>query len=269
MKKHFLITIFSIFACLAIGKSQKVETFSVTFKPIFSDSIRYSKDKTFRYHDNKADKELCILKDNIEIPLSFLKINKVNKVKYSGLTKGNYTVRYENVFAQIVDKPFTITNKSIKNVPIGLDEFIDTVKISFFKEMKNGDSLGIYFSQQWHEGYNSDSIEITKNNDIFKAKLFKFSYDNHIINVISVIKEKTLSANDIALMENLFKRLTMLRRTWEHAGSPPERTYRITINRKLICQFFNDHPDWNSFDLLKDKVFIVEPDKHYYKFINH
>ena len=269
MKKHVLIIIVATFAFIAVGKSQKSEIFNVTLKAVFADSIRYSNDKSFRIEEGMYN-DLCIFKDNAEVPLPFFKTKKGKKIKYQSLAKGNYVLRYENIFAQIIEKPFTISNKSIKNMPIRLDTFIDTVKISFFEDMKNGDSLGIDFSERWHEGYDSDSIAITKNRNIFTAKLFKFSYDdNYTITLISLIKEKALNANDISLMENLFKRLTILRGSWEHFGSPPERTYRITINRKLIRQFFNDHPDWNSFNLLRDKIFMIKPDKYYYKFINH
>ncbi len=48
MQKQFLITTLLIMTCLVIGKSQKLKTFSVTFKTAFKDSIKYTDWKEFR-----------------------------------------------------------------------------------------------------------------------------------------------------------------------------------------------------------------------------
>lgn len=283
MQKRFLITIAAIFAFTLIGKSQKAKTFDVSFKAVFTDSIQYSGDKSFRCEEGLYN-ELCVFKDNIEVPLPFVKTKKGKKIKYRGLKKGNYVLRYENIFAQIIEKPFTISNKSIRNMPIRLDKFIDTVKMSFFEEMKNGDSLSIFFYARYHEGYSCDSIIILKNRDEFIAKLFRFSEEWWKTTVdekgVSIdrfitsdeqerffVKEKILSSNDIRLMKNLFKKLTMLCRTWEHfCSGMVEKTYYIKINDKLIHKLFNDHCDWDSFNLLKNKIFDIKVKSYKFKF---
>lgn len=96
------------------------------------------------------------------------------------MTKGNYVVRYENIFKQLIDKPIIIKRKRLNKIPIYMDEFIDTVRVPFLENLKNGDSLGILFNERIHEGNVYDSLLITKNNGILTAKVFKFNSNVNI-----------------------------------------------------------------------------------------
>jgi hypothetical protein len=141
----------------------------------------------------------------------------------------------------------------------------DTAKISFFEGLKNGDSLGILFNARVHEESTYDSILIVKHKDILMARLFNFNknidingmatteYLNRFNQQISLVKVQILTIKDIALMETIFKRLTLP----QDDCHPIERDYFISINGKLINKIKNDDCNWNSFDYLKDKIFGI------------
>jgi hypothetical protein len=196
-----------------------------------------------------------------------------NKIKVSGLSKGSYIVRYENIFRQIIDSAITIKHKRIRSTPIYLDAFIDTVKISFLKELNNGDSLGILFNHLVHEGRSSDSILITKKNGILTAQLFKFisnvningipttEYLSHFELQRVLVKIKELSVKDVTLLEHIFKRLAIP----QYDCLPIERDYFIYLNGKQIRKFQNDECNWNSFDTIKTEIFDIKYTYNYYE----
>jgi hypothetical protein len=267
MKKQFFITFLLIVHCLVIGNCQKLKTFSVTFKTAFKDSIKYSDWKGFR-------EEFCILKDNSELPLNAYSISKNGKkIKVSGLTNGNYVVRYENIFGQLIDKSIEIKRKSIKNMPISLDEFIDTVKIVIFENMKNDDTLTIKYYISGCDGSHKEQIEFVKKNNLLESKFFDyndlFSVENinqktgkkiHSFEygepIKTLIKVKAISPNDIALIYHLFKRLYRIPDTG--GMSTTQLHYTIFLNEKLIMNFYDDNLDICSFDYLKDKIFGIK-----------
>ncbi len=268
MQKQFLITALLIMTCLVIGKSQKLKTFSVTFKTAFKDSIRYTDWKDFK-------DTFYILQNGVKLPFDAYKRSKSgNKIKVSGLTKGNYVVRYENIFNQIVDSSIAIKRKRIKNTPIYLDEFIDTVKMSFFEALKNGDSLKINYSiRDCHSSGSDYLIEIVKKDNDFNASFFKFIdlFPADSINkktgkkvhyyeegkpVKTLIKEKTMSTNDIGLIYHVFKRLYQVRDTG--GVSSVHLTYSIVLNNKPLIFIYDDNFDIGTFDLLKDKIFGIK-----------
>lgn len=267
MQKHFLIIALLITNCLVIGKSQKLDTFSVTFKTAFKDSIKYTDWKAFR-------DTFYILKNGVKLPFEAYRKSKNGKnIKVLGLTKGNYVVRYENIFSQLIDKPITINRKKLKNTRIYLDEFIDTVKMSFFEGLKNGDTLGISFNEIIHEGSTRDSLAIIKNKSVLTARLLKFindvdrnglpatEYLSFNERQILLVKVKILTANDILLLEHIFKILMMP----QADCLPIQRDYGIYLNNKLIRSIKNDQCDWNSFDYIKDKIFGIKWNNDYYK----
>lgn len=275
MQKHVLITVLLIIHCLVIGKSQKLDTFSVTFKTAFKDSIKYTDWKEFR-------DTFYILKNGVKLPFDTYKKSKNgNKIKISGLTKGNYIVRYENIFNQIIDSSITIKRKKIRNTRIYLDEFIDTVKMSFFEELKDSDSLKIHYSiRDCHSNGSNELIEIVKKEGKFNATFFKFidlfpadsinkktgkkiSYYEDGKPIKTFIKSKTMSVNDIGLIYHVFKRLRTVHNTGGLSGV--HLSYSITLNNKLLISIYDDNFDIGTFDLLKEKIFGIKWNYDYYK----
>lgn len=267
MQKQFFITILLIINCLVIGNCQKLKTFDVIFKAVFRDSIRYSSDKAFR-------EEFCILKNNSELPIDkYVKTQKGKVVTVKGLTKGNYIIRYENIFSQLIDKPFSIS-KGNKKVYVQLDAFIDTVKMAIFQELKNGDTLKIYYDVSSCFNHHSELLEIKKENELLKAKLFDFVEKVTVIDSIdkktglkepfykveepikTFITEKIITNNDTFLMNEIFKRLRMQKGYW----ATIYRDYYIKINQNSGYSIKCHNIDFNSFDVLKDKIFGIKAD---------
>ena len=57
-------------------------------------------------------------------------------------------------------------------------------------------------------------------------------------------------------MKDVFNRIEMLCRVV--IFGKPEGTYYISLNGQLIKKLFDDSDEWDSFRILKDKIFAVK-----------